>query len=507
MVDKILVSESLEQCKANCSRKFIIHFRRPVTFDSSTGFGFDWFRPEYEEKLTKIFVEDLKEQPLYKKNILELKKTYNHKTIRSIQPYGKEYIASYLSLFAENDSGVSKFIKNKQKGGIDLDIETYQIVGDDKSPLSDDGTICEFNCEDQSILITPKKISLSDLINNGYAADNIIDPVVQLKRKNLKYYRKSKFVNIRCLKKIANDVEVKIVANFLDGSSIQIGQLIILKNDENKIFNIQPVKFIFENDYELPEKYGELIESTFAQSLINVNILNVDNFILKKHLSNFNASLLQTNYKQVVQDFIPGFKTESEKFDYLINMRDEIINVYTENGKLIKDRNISIEDSNQKITYLIFIDLYSQAKSSEKENKVLAQRRKDNLAIVPGKDYGAQYVGGVASQISNDNGWGNAVIIYKGVLEKPKENININIIVHELGHSLGLNHVFEPNNNSLEFREGYTDNIMDYSFTKNNRDQKYDNPYLNVDLNKKPIANILNKFQWDVVSNDQSITK
>ncbi|STZ63322.1 Uncharacterised protein [Moraxella lacunata] len=75
--------------------------------------------------------------------------------------------------------------------------------------------------------------------------------------------------------------------------------------------------------------------------------------------------------------------------------------------------------------------------------------------------------------------WGNFCLTY----DRPNNDEGLRTTVHELGHSLGLEHSFnhkEPNH--FVFAKFSTDNLMDYN---------------------SGIA--LNKYQWDIIYNDGNI--
>jgi len=197
MVDKIEASDTLGQCTSGCNPKFLVHLRRPKNFDETQGFGFDWFRPEYEEPLTKLFALQGMIEPLYLGKIKELKKLYFCKGVKKIVPYGKEYIPSIISMFSDIDENASEYIKDKQSIGLNLDIEVYEIPEENKK-IEVDSTVIEFFCENEFIKISPLKIPLSSLISNGYAKDIIRDPVIQFSQKS-KYYRAENAINIKVI--------------------------------------------------------------------------------------------------------------------------------------------------------------------------------------------------------------------------------------------------------------------------------------------------------------------
>jgi hypothetical protein len=65
---------------------------------------------------------------------------------------------------------------------------------------------------------------------------------------------------------------------------------------------------------------------------------------------------------------------------------------------------------------------------------------------------------------------------------------------HELGHALGLTHIFEYGE-LFESYQGYTDNLMDYDYTTSNAISKFKNR-----------VNILSKYQIDNIRLNQRIT-
>ncbi|UYZ68112.1 hypothetical protein LP090_02405 [Moraxella bovis] len=136
---------------------------------------------------------------------------------------------------------------------------------------------------------------------------------------------------------------------------------------------------------------------------------------------------------------------------------------------LLKALNITRYETNNStnVTYLILTDYVVE--ENDKLTLGMADRKEPD-----------EYEKYQCKITRNCNYWGNHVIIYRNIYNAHDET---RTILHELGHSLGLEYSFnhkEPNH--FVFQESHTDNLMDYN---------------------SGIA--LNKYQWDIIYNDGNI--
>lgn len=510
MTNKIEATNTLEQCNSGCNPKFLAHLRRPTSFDETQGFGFDWFRPEYELPLTKIPSLQGIVEPLFKLDIRKLKNTYYCKGIKKITPFGKEYIPSIISMFSDVDNEVSDFIRDKQKNGLSLDIELYEL----DSVISDNGIAIEFKAESEFIVIEPSLFRLGELIASGYAKDRcrdinkkeqkgdkklVLKEKIQISRDNEKYYRAENAINVKISGGYVEDYEeIKIIVHYSDGSSKQIGQSIVYPNVVARFVDIQPVNFCFKDKFEIPADYKSTIESTLAQALIVPKFLEEEKFTLDPNVPEHSDFLIKYASAKHRQFIVSETAVGADK--YLYQIRDDILEIYNNFSSNVDS---TVDNNDQYITYLIFIDLKCGSVGLDLETEMLNKRQSKGLINDSGKYYSAFGAAGTTSQTLDGNGWGNATIVFDQFLTNPKRSLNTT--VHEIVHSLGMAHTFEVNSPNFQFYQATTDNLMDYPSISDEFGDVYANPFAVEDQKYKPIHMVLNKFQWELIYEDKSV--
>ncbi|WP_338150164.1 M43 family zinc metalloprotease [Acinetobacter nematophilus] len=93
-------------------------------------------------------------------------------------------------------------------------------------------------------------------------------------------------------------------------------------------------------------------------------------------------------------------------------------------------------------------------------------------------------------ELSSQYEFDNAIVFLKDGVEQGF----LETYAHELGHALGLSHIFEYGE-LFESYQGYTDNLMDYDYTTSNAISKFKNR-----------VNILTKYQIDNIRLNQRMT-
>lgn len=383
------LSNNLDECTSTCNQKFLVHLRRPKNLDEKNGFGFDWFRSEYEQPLTKLLAYQSMIEPIYLGKIKELKKLYQCDGVDKIAPYGKEYIPSIISMFSDIDEDVSDYIKQKQLSGLTLDIELYEIPEENKRIIADATTI-EFLSDNEFIRISPSVFSLSSIISTGYAKDIIRNPLVQIARKNIKYFRAENSINIKVVGGfIENFEEIKIIAHFPDGTSKQIGQSIIYPNNIYRAIRIQPVKFKVDRNFDLPSNCRESIQSVMAQALIVPIFEEEETFEIDTDI--FEQYDFKVRYTRAQNEQYIAKETKEEASDYLYRMRDDILNLYSSYSPQVQGH---VDDNSDQITYIIFIDLKCGSYGLDLEKEVIQKRKTKGLELKEGEIYSSFGAGG-----------------------------------------------------------------------------------------------------------------
>lgn len=260
-------------------KKFLVHFRRPSTYNGE--FGFDWMRDEYIYPITSVN-GTYKELSL---DIPKLKTEYKTTDVTNpVSPYGKDYYCSFLNLLLN------------QEATLDIEVEELEA-------LSSDATEITFETSNTDLVITPTSIPLSTLIAGGKQSKN-------LGGTNTKdYYLATNQVKVKCNKALTKNEQIKVFAKLKDATigiedKKEVGKMMVMKNSDQAKYtiNVYLIKaFISDNptfgeaviDAEFAkigglaglEKY--LNENSLNQGLIQVKLIDKDSGgnVLKMPLS------------------------------------------------------------------------------------------------------------------------------------------------------------------------------------------------------------------------------
>ena len=477
-------SSLIGQTSTSCLKKFTIHFRRPTQLKQKKGsppykghYGFDWLRDEYIYPIEIIEYDKTTnpEHPVINYrlplclNPKELRKEYlkiTDKKTCDFKPYKQDYYPAWLSIFACDVQGNNADAgSDMHKDGVYLDLQLDEI---DK--ISNDDTEIFFEPSVPCLKITPEKISISEFLKTK-REERILDK--NNEQPKIYYYKLENAVKIICQGDTLKQHEMIKVFAKLGPTKIEVGRLMVYKNDNIGKANIFVVNVITEYDVNnkvslYQEDTNQLIylynNRSFNQAMIKVKIKATEDFDLVK-LQN------ETNDEDII-DFLHDIKDQPYLDDEESN--DDIFNrlstLYQKYGKH-SPKNINSKDHTNYYSFFTTINYIPAA--------------------------------GIASIYKIKTEEGNIFgisIIFKGGLDDEQT------IVHEVGHSFSLPHTFDSDSPHI-FYQGYTDNHMDYFFhsTYDSTTNEYKpsiNPY-NFNLNMHSFF----KWQWDLMRKDLGIEK
>ncbi len=437
-------------------KKFLVNVRRPDDYKGE--YGFDWLRDEHIYPIETIgydnarspFSGPLNQQLAVCENPEDLKKEYKTKdVVNPITPYGEDYYPAWLSIFPDTTfNGLNEALLN-------IEIEAIE-------PLVGDATKIIFESPNDSLIVIPSQISLSELLAEKQTKD--------LGTTTKELYVTEKVITIKCEgNPLEAHEEIKIYAE-LDGEKEEVGKLMVYNNNAIATANVIAVNVIIDGmsailnpNYKTTIKY----EST-VQPLIQTEVFD-DDFDID--------SLPDTDpdVKKFKDDFVTENLDIGPQFNSVNGFLNNLVRLYDKYGHYKPVT--GIEEFGHNKTFLFYTNVTGIL---EREGLPPIQWR--GLASADLTD------------ISNVE-WGNACIIFGGGLSE------IHNVPHEIGHSLSLPHSFEEEfNTPFLFYRGFTDNYMDYP------------TQFEPDLNKEPLDNRFRgnmhsffKWQWDIMRGDKSL--
>lgn len=363
----------------NLIAKFIVHFRRPSTYNGE--FGFDWMRDEYIYPITRVGGNN-KELSL---DLAKLKTEYKTTDVaNAISPYGKDYYCTFLNL------------KLNQEVTMDIEVEELE-------PLSADATEIIFESSNPELTITPTTILLSTLITGQKQSKSL--GVTTTKD----YYLASNQVKVKCSKAFANNEQIKVFAKLKDPVSgieekKEVGKMMVMKNSDEPKFtvDIYVIKSYLRDD------------ANFGLSVIDTEISKIGGLIgLENYLNNqsLNQALIQVKVIPL-QDWIFTKQT-------LINTSNTPSTAYT--GMIVNPTIMEMDESK----YMNFInDRFKVGYPSIAGRKGIFIYLTPFLSPTAG---GASYTSPLTSK---------HIILFKSNL------YHLPSYAHEIGHTLGLEHFF-----------------------------------------------------------------
>ncbi|MBS0026511.1 hypothetical protein ACTJJ0_02845 [Chitinophaga sp. 22321] len=455
--DKIIYDKyKAPEKKEKQLKKFLVHFRRPAGYMGE--YGFDWIRDEYIHALYFIERDNnshacMSTLPLAS-DVAAVKATYLKDVKNPVKPYGKDYYPAWLSIFPHTNSRQFKHGSDMNKNGAQLDLELEEI-----EEVVSDGTTLIFESKNPHLKITPQEINIAALMGSGKQTRFLPNGV------KVKYYTLKGAVNV--VNKDAplqNHEEIKVFAKLGDKKE-EVGKLMVYLNNVIPKMELALVKVSHQGSSitTIDQQHVKDFEYQFKRNSFNQALIRAE---LKTDTS-FDISTLPLIDKDVTSclDNLYSVKKVFDPHQYL----QDVIRLYEKYGEH-KPTGGSIDGDANKRTYIFLSD------------------------IGAGNLYGTTSGQG---DLANEFEWGNAYMIFqKGLGDRAT-------LLHEAGHSLGLQHTFSAGDPlsglpapPYTFFQGHTDNIMDYTWqTNGNR-----NPFVAKD-NLRSFF----KFQWDIMRKDRSL--
>ncbi|MGB0881038.1 MAG: hypothetical protein ACPGTO_10765 [Polaribacter sp.] len=376
-------------------KKFMVHFRRPSSYQGE--YGFDWLRDEYiypVETVAKDHSGNPHNAPLELcDDISSIKREYKTTDVLNpITPYGNDYYPAWLTLFPNTPEAQATHSSQIDTTGIDLNLKIEEL-----EPLATDATELQFESSNPNLIITPRKLALSSLLS-GKGQDSLGGTDVR------DYYLAINKVNIKCEGNINAHTEIKVFAE-LNSQREEVGKLMICKNDDynDLTVDIYVIKSFINDD---PSFSTSVIDTELAKI---GGISKIEEYLNQRSL---NQSLIKT---RLIYD---------PKKDWVFRKKS-LINASNSthySGMIINQTTMEMDTAK----YMNYInDRFKLMYPRLTRSKALF------LYITPFFNSG---VGGASYNIPLDS---KHIIIFK-------KNINhLPSYAHEIGHSLGLEHSFE----------------------------------------------------------------
>lgn len=490
--------------KITSLRHFYVHFRRPEKAGYSGSFGFDWLRDEYVYDEIRVRVAKAK-KALYKGNIQNLIKEYTHfkgqkiSHINEIKTLNAEpYIPAWLAIFPSTKHTKHNNASSKiNTDGVKLYLQIDQDDKDSAKVLTDDGTELIFECS-TGLKISPEKINLAKLIEKSPTKKNLSSSHQGVSSKSFYRHLTKTAITITATDVYSEPAYIKVIAR-KNNLKKTVGLLMVYPNAIIPKADIRIVHFSTRagvREVPTPPAYQDYLKKrSFNQALVRAEIKGISFFNLVDYLNEYNAKVVKGTItseerrklgkikvfitKYPIGQTVPRSKGGELKKD-IIALYEEFSQKYVPKG--------GIENPNSKITFVIFTDYLVQ--NTDPATSITYT----TLGSAATRERGM--FESLACLVADcPIIWGNAVVLFN------QGNTDLSTFAHEIGHSLSLPHTFEtPPNSNHTFYQGYTDNLMDYSYVPVPKGERGES-------NKfaKYMWSLF-KWQWEILRKDSSIS-
>ncbi|MDO4250240.1 MAG: hypothetical protein Q4C68_01875 [Moraxella sp.] len=469
---------------------FTVHFRRPDDYQGE--YGFDWLRDEYlygTDKSRKVYFGRMKD-------LITEYRGYQRKELTNllqIVQYGRpnEYTPAWLNLFSPS---------NQSKTGLSsVKLHLYFEQSDQDTPLIDDKTLLLFKCSN-GLMVDKPTLAMGDALSNmtkenvnlimeqsAYQQGKTVytsEDVPTSTTKTIIYYKSNHpMITVTCTSALSQLGTIEVFAK-KNGIEKPVGLLCVYPNAKRRQATIQPIELVanpISSTNGFPQEYPDAIQNKLFNQVgmtaevkesIGINLINKNIFHKDKDGKDTITTISSHQQQQVIDDFAKKYQhaVNDAKNINLIPLNEKTSKeAFDDAIELLKALNINQYETgnHENVTYLILT------------NYVVAENDKLTLGMADRKEPNENEKHQCRTT-RNCNYWSNYVVIYRNT---DSSNNETRTILHELGHSFGLEHPFQDYISNLLFEELHTDNLMDYNS-----------------------GITLNKYQWDIISNDDNIT-
>ncbi len=422
-------------------KKFLVHFARPSDYQGE--YGFDWLREEYIYPIVNV-THDNNSVPINTATALSLnpatlRQEYLRDVKNPITPHGSLYYPAWLSIFPSTTTAQFAHGSRIHRQGVSLDLQF-----DEMETIISDGTEIILECANSAVKITPTSFPIAEVLG-GSKKNRVVNG------RTINYYKLSKKINVKCEgAALAAHEEIKVFAK-LDTQKVEVGKLMLYKNNVIPKAEIVVVNVISDpvQRAALRDDYHFLFKNqSFNQALIRAEVTVDSAFDLRALSSNADVSAFLATQNTMGASAV----------------RDTIERLYEKYGKYTAAG--GLDGPTNTRTYMFFTTISAG----------------NTLGICSLKQ----------------NVWGNLYVIFDSGL------LHDHTIVHECGHSLSLPHVFQQGTLARHsFYHGYTDNYMDYTWQKGALTPRGVSSTGANKYDKKMFSFF--KWQWDIMRADRSL--
>lgn len=459
------------ECTISDVAPFTVHFRQPK--DMAGRYGFDYPRDADRYPIEEIF-EDASgnkfrdNRKLYIGNIANFNNIYLQGATFSPKLKSKDYLPAWLVIFPHTTTAVYKGGSDMHSHGIKLDLEIQQLIGNNSSLSASKFKTLEFVSSNPSkLIVSPTTIPITNILAKGRTSTTVND----VKGKTRNDYKAERAVLIKGVKnQLLTKHESIAVYAISNKCKALVGELMVHKN--NVTYKADLVFVDVTSSSRSTVNSASDIEyylkfKSFNQALIRAEKVVQSKFELHKLSQHSKVSNFLTKYNSGVTSIqrSHGLNPRAALNKFLDVIKTELIEIYElygeHNPKDINGNKIKLNNTYNLKTFIFNTDLNAGSING----------------FAPGDVVGGKFK------------WGNIIIIFK------QANTNKDTLVHEIGHSLTLRHVFDSKAPYV-FYQGYSDKVMDYTWYRGRRNA--------INKNKRIL---FPRYQWYKMQNDKSTYK